>query len=186
MKKIVLMMGVTADGRDAGGWIPEEIVVQPDVQKDLWEGLDSIDTFLMGRITYEVWFDAWPKLRTSESPFDARFSQFADDVEKVVVSNTLTTSEWKNSSVIRGDLRSEIVALKERHGKDIAIVGGTSVAQAIGKLGLIDEYRLWVHPLVKGDGPAPFATAGDAIDLALIQAKCFDSGLVALHYARTK
>jgi dihydrofolate reductase len=138
----------------------------------------------MGRVSYERWFEAWPQLRASESRFDARFSQFADDVDKVVVSNTLTASEWNNSRVIAGDIRSEITELKRQPGKDIAIVGGATIAQAIGNLGLIDEYRLWLRPVILGRGASLFDRPLNVVDLTLIEAKTFDSGLVALHYAR--
>jgi dihydrofolate reductase len=183
MRKIVLLMGTTVDGYDAGGWIPDGAMELPEVQREVWTQLDSIDTFIMGRLSHELWYAFWPKQRTSESAFDAHFSQFADDVQKVVVSNTLTASEWKNARVIGGDLRSRIAELKRQPGKDIAIVGGATVGRAIGELGLIDEYRLWIHPTITGKGTSVFGITR-ITDLRLVDAKQF-TGVLTAHYART-
>jgi dihydrofolate reductase len=186
MRKLILLMGMTLDGCDAGGWIPEDSFSRADVQEELWTQLASIDTFIMGRVTYEIWFDAWPKLRTSESQTDARFSRFADDVEKVVISNSLATGEWKNSRIIGGDIAAKISQLKQQSGKDMAIVGGAKIAQSIGKLGLVDDYRLWLQPVILGRGTSLLDVPRDAVELDLIQVKSFGSRLVAVHYTRRK
>lgn len=183
MRKIILLMGTTVDGYDAGGWIPDGSMELPEVQEEVWTQLDSIDTFIMGRVSYQLWYAFWPNQRTSESAFDAQFSQFADDVQKVVFSNTLTTSAWRNSRVIGGDLQSRIAQLKRQPGKDIAIVGGAAIARSIGELGLVDEYRLWVHPTITGGG-TPLFGSPHTTDLRLVDAKQF-TGVLAAHYARS-
>ena len=182
MRKVILLMGISVDGYDAGGWIPETDIARRQVQDELWSQLHSVDTFLMGRVTHQVWFDYWPGERNSNSPFFARFSRFADDVKKIVVSNTMTASQWNNSRVIGRDLRANIAELKEQPGNDIAIVGGADVARAIGKLELIDEYRLWVHPEIRGAGSALLATGQTPLSVTLAGVKTFGSGLLALHY----
>jgi len=184
MRKIILLMGMSVDGYNAGGWFPREEIQRSEVLHEIWNQLASIDTFIMGRVSYQLWFDVWPGLRDSESQFEATFSRFADDVEKIVISNTLTASEWRNSSVIGGDIRSKLIELKQQPGKDIAIVGGAKVAQTIGKLDLIDEYRLWLRPVILGKGTSLFDTPSKAVDVTLIEAKTFRSGLIALHYTR--
>lgn len=184
MRKIILLMGMSVDAYDAGGWVPEDDARRPEVQDEIWNQLAPVDAFIMGRVSHQAWFDFWPAQRDSESQFDATFARFADHVEKFVVSNTLTESEWKNSRVISGDLRAEITEVKQRPGKDIAIVGGAETARTIGNLQLIDEYRLWVRPIILGKGTTLFGAVSKPAGVTLIEAKPFASGLLALHYRR--
>lgn len=184
MRRIILLMGMSVDGCDAGGWVPEDDARSPEVQNEIWNQLASVDAFILGRVSYQAWFDFWPSQRDSEVQFYAAFARFADGVEKFVVSDTLTQSEWKNSRVIKGDLRAELAEVKQEPGKDIVIVGGAETARTIGNLQLIDEYRLWVRPIILAKGATLFDASSKPAGVTLIEAKTFGSGLLALHYKR--
>ncbi len=101
---------------------------------------------------------------------------------KVVFSRTLDAAKWENSEVRRAIDPKEIARMKEAEGKDIFISGSGSVASAFAKLGLIDEYRIWLNPVILGGGRPLFGILPDRKKLKLVGLKRFGSGLVSLTY----
>ena len=148
MTRVVLQMGVTLDGYVAGpggegDWgLPAE---DPDVRAWKVASLSKVGTHIMGRVTYEQMAAHWP---TATGDYAAPMN----DVPKVVFSKTLPTADWASSRIARGDLTQEIAALKSEPGGDIIAHGGAAFAQALSGLGLIDEYRLVIHPVALGNG----------------------------------
>src|SRR5919109_344544 len=104
----------------------------------------AADALLLGRRTYEGFAEAWPSR-------EGEFADLFNGLPKYVVSSTLSDPEWNNSHVIPGDdLAAEIGKLKERYDRDILLNGSAQLVQALTELGLVDEYRLMVFPVVLG------------------------------------
>ena len=191
MRKVILGMQMSLDGYGAGpndemDWLPpfnDESLWQ-DANEEMWKVLDSVDTILLGRRTYQIWEKYWPAAgkNPSSSANDKRFSRYADEVEKVVLSNTLRKVEWNNSRLIAGDVAKEILKLKQQPGKNIGVAGGAGLARSMTKLGLIDEYELTVHPVILGRGKPLFTDLSDRLKLELMRTRTMKSGAVLVHY----
>jgi dihydrofolate reductase len=139
-------------------------------------------TFLYGRRLYEIMVGYWPTADTkpSAADYEVEFARIWKDMPKVVFSKTLDKVEW-NSRLVRDNIAEEIRKLKEQPGKDLAI-GGPNLASTVMQLGLIDEYRLLVHPVVLGGGTPFFPALDNRINLRLIETRTFGSGVVYLRY----
>jgi dihydrofolate reductase len=113
------------------------------------------------------------------------FALTIDNISKIVFSHTLKSVAWKNTRLAKGDIKEEIVALKQQAGKDI-LVGSPSLIVALTNLSLIDEYQLCVHPLIAGNGLPLFKNITDRINLELLRTKTFGCGAITLYYKPTK
>ena len=174
MRQVVLQMGVTLDGYVAGpdgdgDWgLPAE---DPEVRAWKVASLRQVGTHIMGRVTYEQMAAYWP---TSTGDYAA----FMNDLPKVVFSKTLPTAGWATCRIARGDLTEEIAALKSEPGGEIFAHGGAAFVQALSRLGLIDEYRLVIHPVALGNGLPLFSDLAKPLRLDLAEAKNFPGGTV--------
>jgi len=133
------------------------------------------DTMLLGRVTYEEFAGYWPS--SSDD-----IAEFMNGTPKVVVSTTLGEPEWANSTVIDSDVAAELARLKEQPGKDISITGSPTLVRSLLRDGLLDELRLLVHPIVVGSGKRLFPDGVGRVPLALVDAKTFSTGVLALTY----
>ena len=190
MRKTILLMGMSLDGFGVPqGWLPTASNADQGKEhvEDMWEQLKSIDTFLLGRVTYQLWKRHWPPQATnpSSSQFAKDFSRFVEEVKKVVFSKTLKSVSWKNSVLVMGNIPKEIAQLKQLPGKDMAIVGGPKLANSLGELGLIDDYQIWMHPVVLGKG-TPLIGARKSRDQTMLETKTFESGGIRLHFRPTE
>jgi dihydrofolate reductase len=141
------------------------------------EALGS-DALLLGRVTYQGFADAWPS-RTGE------FADKFNSMPKFVVSTTLTTPDWNNSTILKGDVASEVPNIKEQFGGDIVVHGSGQLVNTLKERDLVDEYRLMVFPVVLGKGKRLFADGGDLIALRLAATKQVGpDGVVILTYQR--
>lgn len=138
------------------------------------ELLGRAGVHVMGRVTYEDMAAHWP---TSTEPFAPPMNA----TPKVVFSRTLQDAPWGPARIARGELADEIAALKAEPGDPILAHGGAGFARSLSRLGLVDEYRLTVHPDVLGAGLPVFS---DPAQLRLRGARTFPAGAVALHYER--
>lgn len=145
--------------------------------------LACADTILLGRVTYEAMASYWgPKAMDYSTPLEDRaFAQMMNSHCKVVFSETLDRLTWKNSCKICGNLQFEIVKLKGSQGKDIIVYGSSKLVDSLIKQQLVDEFHLWIHPVVLGEGKALFKN-GIHRNLRLFETKAFRSGVVALFY----
>ena len=157
-----------------------------DLHEEMWKNLDLADTVILGRRTYQIWEKYWPAAASNpqSSESDKKFSRYADETRKIVVSSTLNSVEWKNSTLIKNNVAEEIQKLKQEPGKNMIVVGGATVAQAFAKLGLIDEYQIVVHPVILGKGKLLLKDVDMRQKLKLIGTKTSNSGAVALSYNR--
>jgi dihydrofolate reductase len=141
----------------------------------------AADALLLGRVTYEGFAEAWPE-RTDE----VGFADKMNGMQKHVVSTTLREPAWANTTVIADDVAGRVTALKQRDGGDILVAGSRMLAQSLAQLGLVDEYRLMVHPIVLGSGKRLFGEADDATVLELAESRTLASGSLILTYRPTR
>jgi dihydrofolate reductase len=151
--------------------------------------LRAVDTFLYGRKTYQLMVPYWPdvlKNPSGESKADYEYAEAFVAVEKMVVfSRSLDKVEEKNTKIVRTNLQDEILKLKEESGKDI-LTGGVDIPSQLAELGLIDEYRIVVHPLIVGEGRRLFEEINlqEKLQLKLVESTVFKSGSIALRYLK--
>ena len=184
MRKIILMMSVSLDGFIEG---PERELdwhmVDDELHGHFNEQLRAMGAFLNGRVTYELMAGFWPtadKDPSSTEPM-VEFARIWRDMPKIVYSRTLDGADW-NTTVVREVVVEEVMELKARLGGDM-VLGGADIAAAFMRLDLIDEYRLYVHPIVIGQGK-PLFQADAKINLQLAETRTFGNGVVLLRYQR--
>jgi len=178
MRKVVLKMHVSLDGyvRAASGDVMDWVFRTYDDELKAWEVdlLWQAGTHIMGRRLYEEMAAYWP------TSIEA-FAPPMNEIPKVVFSKTIKQVDWTHSRVSNGDVEEELARLKQEPGKAILAHGGAKFAQSLSRLGLIDEYRLIVHPVVLAGGLPLFK---EPMDLKLLSARSFPAGAVALIYGR--
>lgn len=181
MRKLVVTENITVDGviDMAESWFDPLAtdVDQSDITATIAEHRDAADALLVGRTTFESFREFWPK--QTQDP--TGISDYLNRVEKYVISSTLDDPGWENSSILCGDLVEEISALKAAAGRDIVATGSIRLVHALIAEGLVDEYRLFVFPVVVGRGARLFNAATPP--LRLLEARPFVSGAVLLRYA---
>lgn len=147
--------------------------------------MDGVGAMLWGRVTYELMENAWPAVARDENAPRA-MREWARKLEakpKYVVSSSRRDFPWKNTFRLEGDLREAVTRLKENTPRGV-IVGSPRLSAALDRLGLIDEYRLVVHPVLAGHGPTWFQALERPRRLELVSTTRLKSGQVALHYLR--
>ena len=193
MRKVILSMQMTLDGFSTGpndemDYLPPftNEKMWKDLHEEMWKNLESADTFILGRRTYQIWEKYWPAAATNpqSTESDKRFSRYADETQKIVISNTLDRVEWKNTKLIKNDIAEEVQKLKQQQGKNLIVAGGATVAQTMASLGLIDEYLIVVHPVILGKGKLLLKDLDVRQNLKLIGTRTFNSGAVELSYSR--
>jgi len=183
MRKLIAAINMTLDGFcDHTAMIADE-----ELHQHFNDLLRNADTLLYGRKTYQLMESAWPSVvqnPTGNKPFD-EFAVLIDNISKIVFSHTLKSVEWKNTVLKKEIIKEEILALKQQNGKNI-LAGSPSLIVALGRLNLIDEYQLCVHPVVLGSGLPLFKNIGDKMNLKLLKTKTFGTGTVTLYYQPAK
>jgi dihydrofolate reductase len=156
-----------------------------------FEELFASDALLLGRVTYEGFASAWPRMMEQyEGPRRAALEKFTDrmnNLAKYVVSTTLEDPlEWNNSTMIKGDVAEAVADLKQQPGQDILIGGSGDLVNTLMGHDLIDEYRLMVFPVVVGGGKRLFREGSATRTLKLIATRTFGSGVVVLTYGSAR
>ncbi|WP_427131192.1 dihydrofolate reductase family protein [Pseudarthrobacter sp. S9] len=184
MRKIILAMQVSLDGFFEG---PDRDIswhmVDDELHRHFNEQLGAMGAFLDGRVTYELMAGFWPTADadpSSSGPM-AEFARIWRDMPKIVYSKTLAASGW-NTTVVRDVVAAEVMELKSRPGGDLAL-GGAGLADAFRRLGLIDEFWLYVHPVLIGRGRPLFKPSDARTRLRLAETRAFGNGVVLLRYA---
>jgi dihydrofolate reductase len=181
MRKLVVTENITVDGviDMAAGWFDPltQDVDQSDIIATNAEHSAAADALLVGRNTFEAFRDFWPK--QTDDPTGV--SDYLNRVNKYVLSRTIGDSGWQNTTVLRGDLVEEVQALKAAPGRDIVATGSVQLVQALVATGLVDEYRLFVFPIVVGRGARLFDSG--EVQLRLLETRPFISGVVLLRYS---
>jgi dihydrofolate reductase len=149
------------------------------------EQLSEMGAFLDGRVTYELMADFWPTADrdpASTAPI-LELARIWRDMPKMVFSTTLERADW-NTTIVREVVPDQIIELKKQAGGDL-VLGGADVPAAFMRHDLIDEYRLYVHPVVIGRGKPLFPGSDKRIALQLAETTTFSNGVVLLRYQRT-
>lgn len=183
MRKLIYSMFVSLDGyietrnREIDWSAPDD-----EVHGFVNEQSRKAGTWLYGRRLYELMAAYWPTAasRPDAPAVEVEFARIWKATPKVVFSTTLREVGW-NSRLVRGNLAEEVVRLKNRPGGDIE-VGGPRLAWQLVRLGLVDEYRLFVHPVVLGGGTPFFPDLDDIIRLRRVETRSFNSGITYLRY----
>ena len=150
------------------------------------ELMESIDTILLGRKMTDDFISYWSDvINKHDDPWHA-FAKKMIETPKVVFTKTLDKSKWINTEIATGDITDEIIMLKSRNGKDMVVYGGASFDSSLIKLGLIDEFLLFINPVAIGNGKTIFKDLNEIQKFNLIKTIAFDSGKVLLHYEATK
>ncbi|MFC3451590.1 dihydrofolate reductase family protein [Amycolatopsis speibonae] len=180
MRKLILGFYVSLDGKSADGdnGIRDVMMSIDDPEQEeyfvsrLWDA----GAFLMGRNTYEAMAGFWP---TSDHPS----AKAMNEIPKVVFSRTLKSAEdWPETTIAAGDTAEEVAKLKAEPGKDLVAAGGTEFLHSLIKLGVVDEYRLWVLPAATGKGAPLFPELDQPLNLSLVKSTAFPSGVLELVY----
>src|SRR5215470_16880108 len=183
MRNLVFAINLTLDGccDHTKGFADEE------THEYFTHLLREADLLVYGRKTYELMVPFWPEVAKNQSMTKAlnEFALAFDSLNKVVFSRTLDSAEDKNTRIVRTDLRDEILKLKQEPGKSI-LTGGVSLPSQLVELGLVDEYRFVVGPIVAGEGRRLFEDLSlpERLQLKLVESKIFKSGSVALRYSK--
>jgi dihydrofolate reductase len=138
--------------------------------------MDGSDAMLLGRRSYEEFASYWP---TSTDDF----ADYMNGTPKYVVSNTLTSADWQNSTLVSGDVVKELSRIKEQPGGNLSITGSGTLVVSLLRAGLLDELHLLVHPIVVGSGKRLFDD-GAQVPLKLVDSQTFGTGVLNLTYAR--
>jgi dihydrofolate reductase len=163
-----------SEGWRLGGWSFEVDRGEEGNQFKLDETMSS-EALLLGRVTYEGFADAWPSR-------DGEFADKFNGMPKYVVSSTLTSPEWTNTTVLQGDLPESVVRLKQELEGDIVVHGSAQLVQALLEHDLVDELRLMVHPVVLGDGKRVFGEGSEKKPLRLVSSRTVGDGVAILIY----
>jgi dihydrofolate reductase len=183
MRNVIFAINTTLDGCcDHTKFNPDEEMM------DYFTHLTrDADTFLYGRKTYQLMVPYWPDIakdHSGQTKADVEFAQAFDAVDKIIVfSRSLDSTEGKKTRIFRTSLHDEILKLKQEQGKNI-LTGGVTIPSQLAELGLIDEYRFVVHPIVVGEGRRLFEGINlqEKLQLRLVESTVFKSGCVALRY----
>jgi dihydrofolate reductase len=177
-------MHVSLDGFVAG---PRGEMDWIKLDDELWEYVESItneaDSAVYGEHTFKLMESYWPTAaeRPNATKHDIDHARWANAVEKIVFSNSITHSNWAGTRFLKGDPDEEMRKIKAQPGKNLLMLGSPTLAQEFMERSLIDEFRLNINPVVIGAG-LPLFASGIYINLGLVAAKSFVSGVVALHY----
>ena len=187
MRKLIFFMHTSLDGYVAGvngemNWIKFD--------EALFDFVGTMtakaDTALYGRVTYEMMQGYWPEAgeKPNATKHDKEHAAWYNNVTKVVLSTTLQEAGLQNTKVINDQLSENISQLKNADGKNILIFGSPRASQSLLREGLIDEFWLFVNPIILGQGMPLFKDVTSIINLKLVESKTFDCGVIALHYEK--
>jgi len=181
-RRVVLDLAVTLDGFIEGSEGEVDWCIM-DEDMGFMDFLNSIDTILYGRKSYDLWGQYIPEDGVSDA--EKEIWKSVHSKSKYVFSKTLAEIDG-DALLIKGNLQQEVEKIKKEPGKDIWLYGGASLVTAFINLGLIDEYRLSIHPIVLGSGKPLFVDINHRIGLELVNIKKFSSGVVQLCYKPSK
>ncbi|HZE37913.1 MAG TPA: dihydrofolate reductase family protein [Stackebrandtia sp.] len=184
MRKLVVTQNISLDGsiEFLGDWFSPQgqtEIDQSDLIAEIHRQDSQADGLLVGRQTFEDFRGYWPTLTDDTSGISAYLNQ----VDKYVVSSTLTEPGWENTTVVNGEVAAEVDALKRLSGKDIVLTGSIRLCHAVIAAGLVDEYRLFTYPAVQGRGRRLFPEGLEVPRLRLEEVKGFTSGVTLARYA---
>jgi dihydrofolate reductase len=185
LRKLIFMMSVSLDGYIEGpdGELDWHLVDE-ELHTHFNEELGAAGAFLDGRVMHELMAAFWPTADAdpNSTPAMVEYARIWRDMPKIVYSRTLERADW-NATVVREVVPDEVRALKAQPGGDL-MLGGANLAATFMEHDLIDEYRLYVHPVVIGRGTPLFPISDRKVELRLAESRAFGNGVVLLRYQR--
>jgi dihydrofolate reductase len=181
MRKIVAGLYVSLDGVTES---PEKWTFpyfNDEVGQVIASQMAEADAGLLGRRTYQEFAAYWPDKTAEDNPV----ADYINNMPKFVISTTLQSVEWRNSTLITGDVAVQLTQLKQQPGKNISVTGSATLVRSLLREGLLDELRLLLYPVVVGTGRRLFEDGGDQVALKLVDSKAFSTGVVSLTYEPT-
>jgi dihydrofolate reductase len=183
MRNVIYAINITLDGCCDHA----KVIADDETLQYFTNLMREVDLQVFGRKTYELMVPYWPEVAKdqSASKADKEFAQAFVSLNKLVFSRSLDSVEDKNTRIVRTDLRDEILKLKQEQGKNI-LVGGVDVPSQLMELGLVDEYRFVVSPVIAGEGRRLLegVSLQEKLQLKLVDSKIFKSGCIALRYLK--
>jgi dihydrofolate reductase len=169
----------SAGGFAHGGWT---VPYMADHRRYNGELYQSVGAFLLGRLTYEIFAAAWPAVTDEHD----RIARALNTLPKYVASTSLRPEQatWAGTTILKGDIATEVARLKEESGGPILVAGSARLVQTLQRHDLVDEYRLWLHPVVLGGGKRLFADGAAPVAFRLVDAMATSGGLALLTYER--
>jgi dihydrofolate reductase len=186
MRRVVFHLGISLDGYMEG---PGHDISWHRVDEELHQHMNDVlagaGGFLEGRVTYELMAGHWPTAdqNPDSTPAEVGFARIWRDTPKVVYSRTLERVEDPKATIARDVVADDVRALKEQPGGDL-VVGGPHLAAEFLRQGLVDEFRVYVHPVLIGEGTPMFLRPDVRMDLQLVETRTFGNGVVLLRYER--
>jgi dihydrofolate reductase len=185
MRKLFLQINMSLDGfiEDPSGEIDWHFA-DDEFEEFINETLRSIGAMVFGRVAYEKLAQYWPTAASNPEASERHIeaARLMNELPKYVVSHHLERTEWENSHIVSGDVAAEIGELKRQPGKDIALFAGAGVGTSFARLGLIDEYRIILNPVLLEAGTPLFNGGYEKTNLRLRETRPFGSGALVLTY----
>ena len=184
MRTLAITQNITIDGsiEMLGDWFsPQRLadVDNSDLLEEQHRQSSTGDALLLGRQTFEDFRGYWPQ----QSDDATGITDALNRVRKYVISSTMTDPQWQNSTILSSDPLEEVRALKNTQGRDIDVTGSITLCHTLIEAGLVDEYRLFVYPVVQGRGRRLFPDGVELPELRLLEAKSFRGGITYSCYA---
>ncbi|MFL6224556.1 MAG: dihydrofolate reductase family protein [Actinomycetes bacterium] len=160
--------------------VAEYVSLDGVIQAPGHAGEDDAGGFLLGRLTYEIFAASWPKVTDEHD----QIVRALNTLPKYVASKSLPQADWQGTTVLDGDVPAAVADLKRQPGRPLVVVGSGQLAQTLREADLVDEYRLWLHPVVLGGGKRLFRDGGPPASFRLADSTTTSGGLVLLTYDR--
>lgn len=187
MRKLVSFTHLTLDGMTAGpngelDWAN----VEPEIAADVDARLKEVGTVVYGKVTYGMMSSYWPTVpgAPDSSAHELSHAAWVEAIPKLVISRSLEQADWNNTTLIRENVADAIQAQKQKPGGPLMVFGSPRLVHVLARLGLVDEYLIYLNPVTLGGG-APLFEPGREAKLSLVETKAFQAGVVALRYAVT-
>lgn len=185
MRKLVSFTHLSLDGYACGpaGEL-EWANVEPEIAGDVDARLKEVGAAVYGRVVYGMMLGYWPTVSSNpeSTPHDRSHMAWVEAIPKLLVSRSLERADWNNTTLIRGNVADAIREQKAQPGGSLMVFGSPRLVHLLARLGLVDEYLIYLNPVVLGGG-TPLFEAGQAMKLNLVESKPFQAGVVALRYA---
>ena len=186
MRPVVFSLSISLDGymEGPGGDISWHLVDE-ELHHHMNEWLGRAGAFLEGRVTYELMAEYWPTADKdpASTPAEVEFAGIWREMPKIVYSRTLERVEDEKATIVRDVVADDVRVLKAQPGGDL-VVGGPRLAAEFLRQGLVDEFRVYVHPVLIGEGTPMFPRSELRMDLRQLETRTFGNGVVLLRYER--
>jgi len=184
MRKLVSFTHLTLDGITAGpngelDWAK----VEPEIAADVDARLNEVGTVVYGKVTYGMMGGYWPTVPANpdSTPHELSHAAWVEAIPKLVISRSLERADWNNTTLIRENVADALRAEKQKPGGPLMVFGSPRLVHVLARLELVDEYLIYLNPIVLGGG-TPLFELGHEAKLTLVETKVFQAGVVALRY----